>query len=80
MSFANKKDADAYDKMLDLADTLTDWLADAPGCEENAPREALALWLAENKDTLSAVLRTGKLPEKTADVADISAKKSQDAA
>lgn len=80
MSFANKKDADAYDKMLDLADTLTDWLADAPGCEENESREALALWLAENKEALSVVLRTGKLPEKTADVADISAKKSPDAA
>ena len=26
MTFANKKDADAWDKMLDMADAFTDWL------------------------------------------------------
>jgi hypothetical protein len=26
MSFASKKEADAYDKMLDLAEVLNDWL------------------------------------------------------
>ncbi|HBV6167550.1 TPA: hypothetical protein MD271_000169 [Klebsiella aerogenes] len=30
MSFASKKEADAYDKMLDLAEVLNDWLVTCP--------------------------------------------------
>jgi dsDNA-binding SOS-regulon protein len=30
MSFASKKEADAYDKMLDLAEVLNDWLVECP--------------------------------------------------
>jgi hypothetical protein len=30
MSFASKKEADAYDKMLDLAEVLNDWLVASP--------------------------------------------------
>ncbi len=30
MTFASKKEADAYDKMLDLADNLGEWLATKP--------------------------------------------------
>ena len=30
MTFASKKEADAYDKMLDLADNLGEWLQQAP--------------------------------------------------
>ena len=43
MSFTSKKEADAYDKMLDTADLLD-------------------TWLAEQKDVLSTILKTGKLP------------------
>lgn len=63
MSFANKKDADAYDKMLDLAESLTDWLEQGPVTLEDDVREELALWLAGQKDELGAILRTGKLPQ-----------------
>ncbi|WP_435953188.1 YebG family protein [Dryocola sp. BD626] len=63
MSFASKKDADAYDKMLDLAEVLGDWLTQSPVTFEEGQSDVLAMWLAENKDVLSTVLRSGKLPE-----------------
>lgn len=62
MSFTSKKEADAYDKMLDTADLLDTWLELSPLALEDEQREALSLWLAEQKDVLSTILRTGKLP------------------
>ena len=63
MSFASKKDADAYDKMLDLAEVLSDWLTHSPITLEEGQNDVLAMWMAENKDVLSTVLKSGKLPE-----------------
>lgn len=63
MSFANKKDADAYDKMLDLAEVLSEWLTHSPVALEEGQNDVLAMWMAENKDVLSTVLKSGKLPE-----------------
>ena len=63
MSFASKKDADAYDKMLDLAEVLSDWLTHSPVALEEGQNDVLAMWMAENKDVLSTVLKSGKLPE-----------------
>lgn len=62
MSFASKKEADAYDKMLDLAEVLGEWLSDAPVALEDDNRDKMALWLAEHKDALSGILKSGKLP------------------
>ena len=62
MSFTSKKEADAYDKMLDTADLLDTWLEQSPVALEDGQREALSLWLAEQKDVLSAILKNGKLP------------------
>lgn len=62
MSFTSKKDADAYDKMLDTADLLDTWLEQSPVAMEDEQREALSLWLAEQKDVLSTILKTYKLP------------------
>ncbi|EDS90660.1 DNA damage-inducible protein YebG [Escherichia albertii NBRC 107761 = DSM 17582] len=62
MSFTSKKEADAYDKMLDTADLLDTWLTNSPVKMEDEQREALSLWLAEQKDVLSTILKTGKLP------------------
>lgn len=58
MSFTSKKEADAYDKMLDTADLLDTWLTNSPVQMEDEQREALA----EQKDVLSTILKTGKLP------------------
>lgn len=62
MSFASKKEADAYDKMLDLAEVLEGWLGTAPVTLEDEQRDQMALWLAEQKDVLSHILKSGKLP------------------
>lgn len=63
MTFASKKEADAYDKMLDLAEVFADWLTTSPLAMEEQQGEALGLFMAENKDALQQILRTGKLPE-----------------
>ncbi|MDM4207973.1 YebG family protein [Klebsiella spallanzanii] len=63
MSFASKKEADAYDKMLDLAEVLNDWLVECPLTLDEDQRDSMAMWLAERKDTLNHILRSGKLPE-----------------
>lgn len=62
MSFTSKKEADAYDKMLDTADLLDTWLEQSPLTLEDEQREALSLWLTEQKEVLSTILKTGKLP------------------
>lgn len=62
MSFASKKEADAYDKMLDLAEVLEGWLAQGPVALEDEQREQMGLWLAEQKDVLGAIFKSGKLP------------------
>ena len=56
MSFTSKKE------MLDTADLLDTWLTNSPVQMEDEQREALSLWLAEQKDVLSTILKTGKLP------------------
>ncbi|WP_312665182.1 YebG family protein [Pantoea sp. CTOTU49201] len=63
MTFANKKDADAWDKMLDMADAFTDWLQQHQPELGEAQAEALGLLLAEQKDAVQHILRTSKLPE-----------------
>jgi dsDNA-binding SOS-regulon protein len=63
MTFANKKDADAWDKMLDMADTFTDWLQQHQPELDEAQAEALGLLLAEQKDAVQHILRTSKLPD-----------------
>ncbi len=49
MSFTSKKEADAYDKMLDTADLLDTWLTNSPVQMEDEQREALSLWLVRTK-------------------------------
>jgi len=66
MTFANKKEADAYDKMLDMADAFTDWLLQSELKIDESLAENIALRLAEQKDTVQHILRTSKLPEEEA--------------
>ncbi|WP_202025074.1 YebG family protein [Klebsiella quasipneumoniae] len=63
MSFASKKEADAYDKMLDLAEVLNDWLVASPLEMDDTQRDTMAMWLAERKEALQHILRAGRLPE-----------------
>jgi dsDNA-binding SOS-regulon protein len=63
MSFASKKEADSWDKMLDLAESFEEWLEEGPVELDESQREALGLWLAEHKETLSTLIKTGKRPQ-----------------
>jgi hypothetical protein len=60
MTFASKKEADAYDKLLDTADELMHLLAGAPVRLEPDQQESLAFYLAEQRDLLQNVLRGAK--------------------
>lgn len=60
MTFVSKKEADAYDRMLDLADELAAWLQRSPLALEESQREELALFLAREKEQLQTLLRGGK--------------------
>ena len=72
MTFINKKDADAYDKLLDLAEHLDEVLQSAPITLNETDREALALFLAENQDQLSGPKKqpAKKAPKSASKVAD----------
>ncbi|MFN0461819.1 DNA damage-inducible protein YebG [Salmonella enterica] len=80
MSFTSKKEADAWDKMLDTADLLDTWLEQSPVVLEDGQREALSLWLAEHKEVLSTILKTGKLPSPQAVEKDAANKTKKQAA
>ncbi|WP_105168864.1 YebG family protein [Pseudoalteromonas sp. T1lg23B] len=60
MTFTSKKEADAYDKMLDVAESLEQMLSkvDVPLSEQQV--ESLALEIAKQKDEFLAVLKGGK--------------------
>ncbi|WP_421279942.1 YebG family protein [Aeromonas taiwanensis] len=60
MTFTSKKEADAYDKLLDTADELMTLLAGAPVALAPEQQESLAFYLAEQRDQLQHVLRGGK--------------------
>lgn len=62
MSFTSQKEANAYDKMLDISDELTIFLGDkfneVLGSEiDEAKMEELSIFLASNKDSISKLLR-----------------------
>ena len=73
MSFASKKEADAYDKMLDLAEVLNDWLVASPLEMDDVQRDTMAMWLAARKEALQHILRVGRLPEQETPAQDASA-------
>lgn len=66
MTFTSKKEADAYDKMLDIAESLERLLekVDVPLSEQQV--ESLALEIAKRKDDFATILKGGSVPEKKA--------------
>ena len=63
MTFASKKEADAHDKLLDLAEAFADWLLQSEMQMDETQAENLGLYLAEQKEAVQHILRTSKLPE-----------------
>lgn len=68
MTFASKKEADAHDKLLDMADAFTDWLLQSGMQMDETLAEDLGLYLAEQKEAVQHILRTSKLPDLNAAV------------
>ncbi|WP_133012877.1 YebG family protein [Marinomonas flavescens] len=56
MTFTSKTEADAYDKLLDTADALYEVLDSSELAGDHAQKEALSMYLAENKETLLEAL------------------------
>lgn len=57
MTFATKKEADAYDKMLDIADNLFDFLENSDIALDETRKEEISLLLAEKRDEVMPILR-----------------------
>lgn len=61
MTSTSKKEADAYDKMLDIAEGLSDFISISPLEIDDRLAEELALYLAQNSTSLLHILKGGKL-------------------
>ena len=57
MTFTSKKEADAYDKMLDIADNLIPFLENAELSLDDNSVEKLAFYLATHREDLSFLLK-----------------------
>lgn len=66
MTFTSKAEADAYDKMLDMADALQVLLQGSALLATEQQAESLALYLAQQKDELLVALGAKKAPAKAA--------------
>ncbi len=64
MTFATKKEADAYDKMLDIADDLYEFLETEDIKLSETQLEDISLLIAKNRDKLVPILR-GIKPKET---------------
>ncbi|EOE2120351.1 YebG family protein [Vibrio vulnificus] len=84
MTFTSKAEADAYDKMLDMADELFDLLGKSDLLEDEGKQEDLAMFLAQNKEELLYALGAKRRPtpkkeKKLAAVADDAAGEDESA-
>ncbi|WP_105254994.1 YebG family protein [Pseudoalteromonas sp. T1lg75] len=67
MTFTSKKEADAYDKMLDIAENLEGLLANADVPLSEQQVEGLALQIAKQKEDFMQVLKGAKPSDKKAE-------------
>ena len=65
MEFTSKKEADAYDKMLDIADNLIPFIEKVDLELDDSQVEKLAFYFATHRDDLSSLLK-GAAPVKVA--------------
>jgi len=57
MTFVEKKKADAYDKMLDIAEKLFEFIDAADFNIENSVIEEISLYISENRKEIQSILR-----------------------
>ncbi|WP_159653990.1 YebG family protein [Vibrio atypicus] len=62
MTFTSKAEADAYDKMLDMADELFELLDKSDLLEDEGKKEDLAMFLAQNKEEVLYALGAKRKP------------------
>ncbi|EKM22767.1 MULTISPECIES: YebG family protein [Vibrio] len=62
MTFTSKAEADAYDKMLDMADELFSLLGKSELLEDEGKQEDLAMYLAQNKEEVLYALGAKRKP------------------
>ncbi len=62
MTFTSKAEADAYDKMLDMADELFELLSKSELIEDEVKQEELAMYLAKNKEDVLFALGAKRKP------------------
>ena len=60
MTFTSKAEADAYDKMLDMADELFELIGQSTLIEDEVKQEELAMYLAKNKEEVLFALGAKK--------------------
>jgi dsDNA-binding SOS-regulon protein len=66
MTFTSKAEADAYDKLLDTAEALYEILDQSELAGDHSQKEALSMYLAQNKDSILDVFSNKKKsPQKT---------------
>jgi len=64
-TFMDKKSADEYDKMLDMADNLVDVFAQSPIELTDSASEELSIYLAQHREEVLIALLAKKPPTKT---------------
>jgi len=57
MTFTSKKEADAYDKMLDCADQLAAFLGASSVTLDDEQLEELGLYLASNREVVQSLFK-----------------------
>lgn len=62
MTFTSKAEADAYDKMLDMADELFALINGSELIEDEGKQEELAMYLAKNKEEVLYALGAKRKP------------------
>lgn len=65
-TFMDKKSADEYDKMLDMADNLAEVFAQAPIELSDSATEELSIYLAQNREDVLVALLAKKAAKKPA--------------
>ena len=65
-TFMDKKSADEYDKMLDMADNLAEVFANSPVKLSDAVNEELSIYLAEHREDVLVALLAKKPASNTA--------------